>query len=182
MFNIYEFYQKLEKRNVVLAYKGNTSDKLFDCLLEMAEEKLHEIEYSTKLKRKVFNILVEILQNIYHHADDFPTDDEDYYSVVFLLMRVKNGYRIVTGNHVGKDKIPELKKKIDSINSLSEEELKHVFREQLDVGEITQKGGAGLGMLDIVRKSGEKIEYQIKKVDEKFTFFSLQVEVLGTNE
>jgi len=179
MFDVYGFYRDLNDKNVVLAYKGKVSDDLFHCLLDMAEDKLEEIEYRKKLKKKVFNILVEILQNIYHHADDFPTEDEDYYSVVFLLSKIGNGYKIVTGNHIATEKIAELERKIKTINALSEDELKTTYRERLDVGKVSPKGGAGLGMLAIIRKSGGKIEYEFKKVNDNFSFFSLQVKVIG---
>jgi len=179
MFDVYGFYRDLNEKNVVLAYMGNVSDDLFHCMLDRAENKLDEIENSTKLKKKVFNILVEILQNIYHHADDFPKENEDYYSVVFLLSKIRNGYKIVTGNHIGIEKIAELERKIKTINAMSEEELKTTYRKRLDVGKVSLKGGAGLGMLAIIRKSGGKIEYEFKKVNDNFSFFSLQVKVIG---
>jgi hypothetical protein len=177
MLDIYEYYQKMHSKNIILAYKGNVSGDVFNCILQLAENKLEKIELRAKVKKKVFNILVEILQNIYHHFDDSNQVKEDYFSVLFLLSKVGSDYKIITGNHIELSKVDALKEKIDAINSMSEEELKTVYREQLNHGGVSDKGGAGLGILDIVRKSGEKVKYEFKEVNSDYSFFSMQVKV-----
>jgi hypothetical protein len=177
MIDIYEYYQHMNNKDVVLAYKGNVSGDVFNCILQLAENKLDKIELRAKVKKKVFNILVEILQNIYHHFDEVHNDNEDYYSVVFLLSKIENDYFILTGNHVLVDRVNSLKEKIDNINALSDDEIKAIYRERLHNGDISEKGGAGLGILDIVRRSGEKLQYEFKNVNDDFSFFSLKVKV-----
>ena len=66
---------------------------------------------------------------------------------------------------------------IDEVNAMSSEELKSKYRETLDHGQVSAKGGAGLGIIDIARKSGNKLEYDFKQVNEKYCFFSLSVKV-----
>jgi len=56
MFDVYGFYRDLNDKNVILAYMGNVSDDLFHCLLDMAEDKLDEIEYRIKLNLGVFGV------------------------------------------------------------------------------------------------------------------------------
>lgn len=177
MLDIYNYYQSMQNKSIILAYKGNVSEELFNCILQLAENKLDKIELKSKLKKKVFNILVEVLQNIYHHFDELDTTHQEYYSVLFLLTKEGTDYSIVTGNHVLADKVGELKKKIDDINAMSQEELKAVYRKRLDDGDISEKGGAGLGIIDIVRKSGDKIKYNFNDVNKDYSFFSIQVKV-----
>jgi len=111
----------MQNKSIILAYKGNVSEELFNCILQLAENKLDKIELKSKLKKKVFNILVEVLQNIYHHFDELDTSHQEYYSVLFLLTKEGSDYSIVTGNHVLADKVGELKKKIDDINAMSQD-------------------------------------------------------------
>lgn len=177
MLDIYEYYQKMRANNIVLAYKGNVSDDLFDCLLELAESKLNKIELKIKLKKKVFNILVEILQNIYHHFGKYSNLQEEKYSVIFLLIKEAKGYTIISGNCMDNKDVEALKKKIDNINAMSLDELKVLYRQRLQTGEMSEKGGAGLGMLDMVRKSGGKIKYNFRTIDQDSSFFSLQIKV-----
>lgn len=42
---------------------------------------------------------------------------------------------------------------------------------------ISAKGGGGLGLVDIVRKTGNKLDYTFKKYDETYYFFCLNISV-----
>jgi len=44
-------------------------------------------------------------------------------------------------------------------------------------GVLTEKGGAGLGLIDIARKTEEKLNFQFIPFDDKYYFFILKVEV-----
>lgn len=177
MLDLYEQYEKLETEDIVLAYKGNVTGDLFNVILQLAETKLEKMEEQARVKKKVFNVLVEILQNIFHHFDDIKSESEEFYSVLFLLLKVKDQYQIITGNHILAHRVAELKSRIDEINDLNEEELKQVYREKLNDGNMSDKGGAGLGILDIARKSNQKLEYEFRKVNSKFSFFVLKVNI-----
>jgi len=177
MSEVYDFYSEMREKKVVLCYKGHISDEFLHSILRLAEYKLERIEFQLKLKKKVFNILVELLQNLYHHVEDLESDDPEYYSVAFLLKKEDSGYRIFTGNHLKNSEAKDLKERLDAINSMEGEELREFYREKLDMGKFTKKGGAGLGILDVVRKSHAKINYEFKQVDNQVAFLSLLVNI-----
>lgn len=181
--NPYEYFKQMEENNIILAFKGNITGDLLTSILEITENKLEKIQEEPKVRRKVFNILVECLQNVYHHMDEleamFGNMAFHNNSVIFMIGQQENNYFIITGNHILNDKINHLKNKIDKINSLNPDELKNFYKEVLTTSEgLSEKGGAGLGMIDIARKSGNKIEYDFKPIDEKFSFYSLFIKVL----
>ena len=66
---------------------------------------------------------------------------------------------------------------IEKINDSSIAELKQMYMKQIKEGKLSDKGGAGLGLIDIARKTGEKYQYQFLPIDEKYCFFILKVEV-----
>jgi len=46
-----------------------------------------------------------------------------------------------------------------------------LYKQQIKEGKLSEKGGAGLGFIDIAKKSGNKIEYQFKELtDDRFFF------------
>jgi hypothetical protein len=47
----------------------------------------------------------------------------------------------------------------------------------LSNGTLSSKGTAGLGMIDIARKSGNKLEYQFLPIDDKNSFFCLTIKI-----
>ena len=54
-------------------------------------------------------------------------------------------------------------------------ELKAHYLETVGSTELSEKGGAGLGIIEIARKSGGKIFNDFQKISETHSFFTLSV-------
>ena len=52
-----------------------------------------------------------------------------------------------------------------------------MYKRQIKDGRLSEKGGAGLGLIDIARKTGETLNYQFLPLDEDNYFFILKVEI-----
>lgn len=164
----------------MLSFKGDITSELLTSILQIMESKLDNMQEEPKVKRKVYNVLVECLQNLYHHMDEVDNSDvtsDSGRSAIFMIGRVDNQYNIITGNYIKADNVTILKTRIDKINSLNKDELKEYYKEVLNNGEMSQKGGGGLGFIDIARKSGEKLSYNFLNVDQKYSFFSLNIKI-----
>jgi hypothetical protein len=99
-------------------------------------------------------------------------------TALFLIGRNdQSTYKIITGNYILNENITAFRSKLDKINQLSKAELKEYYLETLKNDEFSGKGGGGLGMIDIARKSGQKIDFSFHEVDEKLSFFSLMIKV-----
>ncbi|MEO6882726.1 MAG: SiaB family protein kinase [Bacteroidia bacterium] len=181
MLDIYDFYDKMERNNVMLSFKGDITADLLTSILQIMESKLDNMQEEPKIKKKVYNVLVECLQNLYHHMDDLELVDfepqEPVRSAIFMIGKLENSYNIITGNYIRSGNVESLKKRLDEINLLSKEQLKDYYKEVLSNGEMSQKGGGGLGMIDIARKTGQKLNYNFMEVDQKYSFFSLNIKI-----
>jgi hypothetical protein len=60
---------------------------------------------------------------------------------------------------------------------MSKDELKEYYKEILNNDEFSDKGGGGLGMIDIARKSGQKLNFNFIEVDNQYSFFSLSIKI-----
>ena len=69
------------------------------------------------------------------------------------------------------------KDKLEDINAMGKEELKEFYKNVLNNGQMSEKGGGGLGMIDIARKSGQKLDYGFMPFDDNHSFFSLNVNI-----
>ena len=49
----------------------------------------------------------------------------------------------------------------------------------VDKSRARSQGGAGLGLIDIARKTEQKLEYQFLPIDDDSYFFILKVEILA---
>jgi hypothetical protein len=177
-FNIENYFSDLTTANTILYYKGNVDSDVINHVLDTVEDKMVGVSEQSKLRKKVYNVLVESLQNLYHHVDKVPDDFEDQISERFGLLvveKVVDGYRIVTGNFVRVENIDKLEEKIKRINRSSHEEIKELYKFILNHQRISAKGGGGLGLVDIARKTGNKLEYAFKEYNNHYSFFYLNI-------
>jgi len=180
MLDLFDFYDKMERNQIMLSFKGDITSELLTSILQIMETKLDNMQEEPKTKKKVYNVLVECLQNLYHHMDELPQDKllgQNARSAIFMIGKAVEGYNIFTGNYILNDHVEKLKSKIDKVNSLNKDELKEFYKEVLNNEEFSAKGGGGLGMIDIARKSGQKLNYTFSKVDEKYSFFTLNISI-----
>ncbi len=180
MLDIFDFYDKMERNNILLSFKGNITSELLTSILQIMESKMENLQEEPKVKKKVYNVLVECLQNLYHHLDVKATGADPCEvpkSAIFMIGKVDNQYTIVTGNYIHNKNVDFLKGRLDEINLMSKDELKTFYKSILNNGEMSVKGGGGLGMIDIARKSGQKLSYSFVPVDDVSHFFSLNVKI-----
>ena len=176
--DIFDYYKKMDRGSIILSYKGNVTSELLTSVLQIMESKMERLNEPLRLKKKVYNIMVEALQNLYHHMDKKNYEDHSPFStVMFIIGKIEDRYCILTGNFIDGEKKDFLKEKLDYINSLDEMQLKEHYKDVLNNGIRSEKGGGGLGMIDIARKSGHKLEYNFEKMDADYYFFSLNMKI-----
>lgn len=178
--NIFEIYKQLEERNVIISFKGVMTSEILTTTLQIMESRMDKLEERPKIRKKVFNVLVECLQNLYHHIDDDIDDKstpQNKRNCLFMIARENAAYIITTGNYIKPEDSPILEEKLDTINGMTRDELKSYYKQVLNEGTMSDKGTAGLGMIDIARKSGKKLEYDLTPINENLTFFSLSVRI-----
>jgi len=170
-------YASMHQGNIIIAYKGSVNADIIADTLSLVEVKLNDEMEHSLTRKKVYNVLVECLQNLFHHVDTVPGFyNEDNFGV-FILSKIDEGFRVSTGNMVNGQKKEILKQKIDKINSLDKEELKEFYKFVLNNQMFSDKGGGGLGLIDIARKTGNKLEYTFTPFDESFDFFTLSATI-----
>jgi hypothetical protein len=176
--DVFDIYDKMERNNILLSFKGEITSDLLTSILQIMENKMDNMQEEPRMKKKVYNVLVECLQNLYHHLDEIAeTDSEKIRSAIFTIGKINNQYSIITGNYILNENIDGLRSRLDEVNSLNKEELKEYYKRVLNNGEMSLKGGGGLGMIDIARKTGEKLEYNFLEIDNKVSFFTLNIKV-----
>jgi hypothetical protein len=171
---VYNFYLKMRDSNVSLAYEGEITHQITKAFTALTESNMvNEEDYNT-VQRKVFHVMVECLQNISKHAEpigNLPASKDG--RGIFMISKNAEEYNVTTGNVVSNDKIEELSEMLDNINSLDKIGLKQLYKQQIREGRLSPKGGAGLGFIDIVRKTGEKLVYEFLRINDHQSFFIL---------
>jgi hypothetical protein len=171
---VYEFYKSMKAHEITLVYEGEITHQITKAFTSLTESNMAKEEESGTVQRKVFHVMVECLQNISKHADDF--GPEDYLFAgrgIFMVSKRETEYTVTTGNAVDNSRVEETRIMLDHINSLTKDDLNELYKKQMKAGRLSEKGGAGLGFIDIVRKTGRKLDYHFLPITAQTSFFLL---------
>ena len=174
---IHDLHHTMMAQKLILVYQGDFTQESTKSILAMAERNLDSSGEESSIKRKVFNVMVEALQNIVKHADELVDGEIRSHAAIFLIGKETDRYSIMSGNPIRKSNVAGLKSKLDQINSLDKDGLKDLYKEIIKNTTISDKGGAGLGFVDMARKSGEKLEFSFPELNAEYCFFCLKVNV-----
>lgn len=166
----------MSDHELLLAYRDQISELTVQQLLALTELKLAQSGEEKKLRKRIFNILVECLQNVVNHSVQETIEDRTAASLL-LIGRHDSEFFIITGNRISNDSIVFIEQRISEINAWEHSEMREIYSTKLGKSEYSDKGGAGLGLLDIYKRSGKKLRYTIQKIDDRVSFLSLHVNI-----
>lgn len=169
---VYNFYKGRKKLEIILSYEGGINHQIMKAFTDLVEENMIKINESEALQVKVYHVMVECLQNINKHGI-YPGNDPEleFKNGVFFLSRDNHVYFVTTGNYIKIEKKDYLTELLTHINSLSGKQLNDLYKTQLKNGHLSEKGGAGLGLIDIRRKTGKQLDCQFLPVSDSHAFF-----------
>ncbi|MBI4648779.1 MAG: DUF1987 domain-containing protein, partial [Bacteroidia bacterium] len=159
----------------IIEYTGHLTQETIEKLLKEVSIKMEEKNLVTLYKKKVYGAMVECLDNIYKHCDN--TFDSKACDTKFYIEKHDNSIEIISQNSILNENIPALKDKIELINKLSKSEIKELYKNTILNANITDKGGAGLGIINIVKISGNKLSYEFIPIDNKYSCFILNIKI-----
>lgn len=173
---VYKFFDLLKDDNISFAYRGSFSNSVLAMATELIKNNMEE-EHS-KLRNKLSFLMIESFQNIARYADSSNMPEpEDNNSDFFMTRNIGDTFYVISANLVTNDKIASIREKLERVNTLDKKELNDFYREVLTNKQINQKGGAGLGFIEMVRKTQGKLPFDFVKVNDTHSMFFMQIEL-----
>lgn len=169
--DLFKQYKEACDYQLIVSFKGRLSQEV---LTEFGSMIRTSLSAESKIK-KIFAVFIELAQNMLHYSAERKALEDGRDSGVGIIMVDEKsiGYNVSSGNLVLNDKIESLKSKCEKINSMSRDELKTYYQQQLRSDRPDDSKGAGVGLIDIARKSDGPLSYDIAPVDDKHSFFTL---------
>lgn len=172
----YWFFKKFKDDNLCLLYSGSFSDEITDRFVSISEFNINNFEEFKKVKKRISFLLIECFQNVVRHRERKLVMQNKQEDLGFFLTRnYKGKYLIASGNLIENKNIDDLQRQLKKVNSLSADELKELHRYVMQNQGLSDKGGAGLGLIDIARKSGQKLEYLFENYKAELSFYYNQI-------
>ncbi len=160
---------KMMNEHLMFAYRGVVTNENSIPLLMLLEKEMENSEFGFIGRKRLFMFVLESLQNVTRHSD--PVEYANMSLVVYS--KAGEGYTVTTGNVLPAANINDLKIKLEKINTLDTGEIRNVYRQMLSTSEFSSKGGAGLGLIEMAKKTGNKLDYDFVPLDEHFSYFIL---------
>jgi hypothetical protein len=174
---IKQMYSTMLENNIIMIYEGNFNQDVTKSVLSMTERNFQAEGIDVGVMKKIYNVMVEALQNICKHEFKDIENYEDNVSSVFMIGQTDTEYLIISGNALKNEVIPIITEKVEKINLLDQDGLKQLYKEARLASTISSVGGAGLGFIDMARKSGNPISYHFEPINKELSFFSLLVTI-----
>jgi hypothetical protein len=160
---------KMIAERLMLVYRGDVTNENYIPLLMLLEKEMENSDFEFIGRKRLFMFVLESLQNVSRYSDQSQLADMS----LVVYSKTDTGYTVTTANALPADKISGLKSNLDVINNLQPEEIRKVYRQMLSEAEYNDKGGAGLGLIEMARRTGNKLDYDFVPLDEKFSYFIL---------
>lgn len=178
----FDLYNKIYNENILLMYKGAITFDLVTSVIETLDRKVAQVESDKKVQKLFYSAAVEVVHNLYHHMDEIKGQFEDVSeydakSGLITVLAKEKYYNILTGNFIPTKNTYDLKAKIDEVNSTDKDGLRALYKETLSNGQFSDKGTAGLGLIQLARKTGEKLNYKFDKVNGEYSYFTFQIKI-----
>lgn len=170
---ISELNKTIEKMGLTMVYEGKIDQEVIRTIANSVEKKMNEEKETVKFQRVVFHSMIELLQNVSKYSDDLIRGKG-----IIIIGKDTGKYYVSSGNVLNNDKIPALTSLIESVNGMNADQLKALYEKEITNRQFNNKGGAGLGLIDIVRKSRQKLQYNFEALPNNQSFFLITATIL----
>lgn len=163
---------------VLFEHEGTVDKEMLLDSLPTIEQVLESRGVARQKRRKIISIAIEALQNLQLHGTEAGYAGRDG-QPVFIVSENANELSVITCNAINAGQAYYLKDKLLKINSLTEDEIRYLYSVIMrqTVVKFSPKGGAGLGLVDMKKKSGNNLSYDFRDLTPDLSYFCLRVSV-----
>ncbi|MCS6790426.1 MAG: DUF6272 family protein [Bacteroidia bacterium] len=171
----YPLYRNMLDNSVLFIYHGPITPDLVVDVLALLEHKLDDSKEDRRVGKKLFNIMVE----------SFVLGEDNQRSHALMVLRqLPYMYTVSMGRRIPSNSVYQVKAFLDWVNMLSADQLRETYQTLLESGSPDIPAYVGeipsISILDLARKSGEKLHYFFEYLDDEDTFLSLEARIHKT--
>jgi hypothetical protein len=159
---------------IFLDYRGPVNFAVTESLLKKLKKNKEYLCLNKTTGKRVYSLAVECLENITRYSSSKPGDKKVMQPHI-LIRRESDKIVIISGNPVRQGEKAKLIRKLDKINNSDEAELKSSFERKIksDIKNINKC--AGLGLLFMALKTGNRIDYSFYPITEDQLYFEIKL-------
>lgn len=160
----------LSELDFCLAYLDIFDDAATDSLITMQETRLQD---DKKVRKKMAFLMTECFQNVIRHTEASYID----FDKLFVIQSKQQSHNIITINPINSNKREALESSLAKLELLSEDELKQIYLDSLRDNSFSSKGGAGLGLIEIFRRTKRLPRYEFYRLTNELSAFKIELDI-----
>lgn len=175
---LYDFKTQLDKEGILFSYEGPITQGLLEEIGDVLQKEIKLKGAAQNIIQRIFSIFIEEVQNILKFSYDKGESFEEDFSLksgVIILGHKDTNYYTICGNIIDSKTKDILSDKLAILKSMNKDELCTMYRKRLKEINIETAESAGLGLIDIARKSNGPLDYYFHDMNDDNFFFSLKV-------
>jgi hypothetical protein len=169
------FFNSFKKDKLSFAYMGFLSNPLVISAINLIEQHLESDNSFKKIRHKLSFLMIESFQNILRYGDEPLNKDMVFRKEMFMVRNIGGNFYIGSVNIIENKKVEFVKARLNHVNDLAEDDLHQLYRKILTNNKFTDAGGAGLGFIEMARKTNQKLQYDFVNVDDQYSYFYLLI-------
>jgi len=166
------------EKEVIIDYQGPVHYETIGELIHLLKEKTNLLGIQTGIYKKILLVMIESLENIikYNEYPDKSNNDIDIQPT--LRIEKQNEFFSVTStNLLNRNQADRIKTKINFLNNLDEYGLRELYKGIITNGEFSQKGGAGLGLIEMAKVSPHKLTCSFSNYNNHYFRYKIEVKI-----
>ncbi|MBX2971602.1 MAG: SiaB family protein kinase [Flavobacteriales bacterium] len=173
-------YASFAGDRLTFLYSGSFHDEHTARLIALQEEFLEREGAPRALRGKLAFAMVEAYQNIVRHRVKDPALMNGAGRSLFLLRSSPEAHEVTAMNAVDAADEQKLRATLERLSGMDLHQMKQVFLRGLQDEARSHRGGAGLGLIEMARRSGNPLGHTFTPVGTGHALFTLQVLVGGS--
>ncbi len=172
----HSIFQALRGDRFAFAYSGAFHDEHTARLISLGEEAILEKDARASTRGRLAFVMVEAYQNILRHRAPLPPQVEQGEGRSLFILRCQgDGQQVVAVNPVKKADVLGLRQTLHRLHGMDPSQLKSLFLSGLQKDSNGPRRGAGLGLIEMTRRSGSDLGYMLRGLGEEHELFILAV-------
>lgn len=176
--DLYSLREHFTKQRILLCFNGPISRSLIEEIGTALKNYLQAEQAQPSAATDVFATYIEMSQNIRHYSTSRDYGDLEGSATVIIARDEADRYTVSAGNVVELADGRALVARVAALAQLDKIQLKAAYKEQLrKPRDASATTGAGLGLLDIARRSSSPLVASLTELTGDRAFFSLRATI-----
>lgn len=159
--------------NLIIKYIGVITFDQIEEILTMYNQNM-PMTNSPLCRTRLFSIMVECLENAYRHS--YKGNEQDT-KIELYLTQNNNTFELSVTNAVSNNELKAFTTRIDELNGYDLATIKSIYNETILKVRISEKGGAGLGLLKILRSARNPFAYKVTPINNEYSLINLSIKI-----